>query len=182
MQPILQLTRNLPIAVTLDEAKAHLGLMTNHDDARVNVALQAANDYVEQYLRRSCRSTTEVVEVWGALPYVLYTRINPLLSDVVLTLVDSDGVESVVDAADYIVTKSTDGMSSVVFGEMSQAYAEARVSYTAGYLDGKVPESIRQSILLKTGEIFGDLDDKQSATAHSAAHSLAWMYYGGSYR
>lgn len=145
--------------VSVAEAKAHLRVDADTDDALITALVAAARQHAEAVTRRALITQTWelVLDGWPsggeiALP------LPPLQSVTSIAYTDADAGEHVLDAGDYLVDTAAEpgrivrtaaGWPSVSLQEA----AAIRVRFVAGYGDAAadVDEAIRQAILLLVG-------------------------------
>ena len=182
--------------VTLAEAKAHLRLDSiNADDAYVTALVTAARQRVEAFLRRAL-ITQKYELTLDAFPwnkYLLYTNSffdiprPPLQSVEWVKYVDTAGVLTTLPAEQYIVDNSSDEIARLALA-WSQFWPITRytinavtVRFVAGYGDApaKVPQAIRQGILIEISNLYEAREDVvvgQSVNMIPASERLLWPY------
>lgn len=154
--------------VTLNEAKAHLRVDHNNEDALVTSLIKAAREYAEMFTNRALIS-----QVWEmTLDYfpacnVIELPKPPLQSVSSITYVDTNGDTQTWNSSNYQSDNTT------VFGRITPAYGvewpstqsvvnAVTIRFLAGYGDDvtEVPQSIRQGILMVISDLY---DGRQSS-------------------
>ena len=148
--------------VTLTEAKQHLRLDSNDEDAYVTALISAATQWAQMFLGRQLVTATYdlCLRDWPDGDHI-DVPIPPLQSVASVKYTDSAGVERTMSATDYHV----DAASFV--GRIVLAYGERWpsgtlrtsnpivVRFTCGYgAAGAVPAAMKQAILLVTGTLY----------------------------
>lgn len=132
--------------LTLGEAKAHLRLETDDEDALIGSLVKAARIAAETETRRVllAQGWRVEVETWSTggirLPFA------PILAIDEVRWLDGDGVPAVLDGEAYRL----DGETRLKLRERPAGAAGYEIELTAGYGTGPadVPEPIRQAIRL----------------------------------
>lgn len=154
--------------VTLQEAKDHLRINANDDDAYIKVLITAAREQAEDYLHRALINQTWKLylsafpfDTRGEFPEAIIVPKPPLSSVTSITYTDTDGASQTVSSSDYSVdTVSEEGRITPAWGETwpsSRAIPNAViVTFVAGYGSGasSVPARIKQGMLLVIGDMF----------------------------
>lgn len=147
----------LPVA--LAEAKAHLRVDHDDDDALITGLVQVATDYLDGYggaLGKAIITQTWAQDASRWLGGALEVGVRPLQSVASLSVVDeADAVQTAVDLVGYrvdavhglIIPKADTSLPSL------GSYDRLIVEYVAGYGDAPedVPASIRHAIKLLVG-------------------------------
>lgn len=143
--------------VTLAEAKTHLRVFDNDDDALIGALIQAAREACEHEIGRALITQTweKVLDLFPegiALPY------PPVQSIASIKYIDGDGTLRTMDAADYYLDSHAEPAWLVpAYGATWPSTRDepnaVRVRFVSGYgADGTfVPEVLRQWILLQVG-------------------------------
>lgn len=152
--------------VTLDEAKAHLRVTDNAEDAYISALIMAARLEAENRLQRTLIETTYRVTI-DDFPDEVELPMPRVLAVSEVRYVDVAGAEQVFAPASYSLDNVREpGWLVPVFGGTWPATRDqinaVRVTYTAGYLAGgsdpqkraAVPMPIRQWILLCVGQMY----------------------------
>ncbi|ORE90200.1 hypothetical protein ATO13_23231 [Stappia sp. 22II-S9-Z10] len=145
--------------VSLDEAKLHLRVDHDDEDALISALIDAATqhlDGVDGILGRALMSQTWEVDAtcWRSGAFRL--RPDPVQSIVSAKVVAPDGGETVVDV-DTFRLDATRGMwrplTGISFPDLPTRDHQFLIRFTAGYGDDPedVPAPIRQAILLLVG-------------------------------
>lgn len=174
--------------VTLAEAKAHLRVDGNEEDALISSLITAAREYAETFQRRAYVTQTWelTLDEWPTGPEIRLPR-PPLQAVESITYRDQSGVEHVLDPATYIVdTRSEPGRVVLAPGRCwpSVALAPAgaiTVRYVAGYGDtaDSVPVKVKQAILLLVGHWYANREavvvGQTSKAVEFAVEALLWQ-------
>ncbi len=141
--------------VSLTDAKAHLRLDTNDDDALLSAALTAARVHVEAKTRRVLveQGWRIYLDAWPK-QRIVTVPVAPLMSVTGVTVFDPGGDEIAVDPGDYEVdTVSVPGrlfLSSPVPVLVGRAVNGIEIDVTAGFgpTSIDVPAPLRQAIMM----------------------------------
>lgn len=151
--------------VSVAEAKAHLRVDHDLDDALIGRAIDAAIGYLDGYggiLGRAlvAQRWRQFFSFWPA-SRCLPLRLAPVASIVEIRARAADGSESVVDPAGYRLLAGASRPQvlvslSAVLPALERAPDAVAVTYAAGYGDTAetVPAPIRQAILLMVGDMY----------------------------
>lgn len=169
--------------VTVSEAKAHLRVDTNDDDASIGALITAARQHVEAWTGRQLVTATyrlEAREFPATLPR------PPLASITSVAYVDSTGVERTLAGSAWAASASdVPGRIEPAFGAVWPVVragpAAVKITFTAGYgAAAAVPRAIRQAILLLVGHWYAN---REAVTPGGAAvvlpigaEALLWPY------
>lgn len=148
--------------VSLNEAKAHMRIVVNDEDALINRLIATARRQCERVARRAfvTRTLEAMLDDWPAdevieLPY------PPLASVTSIKYMDTGGTEHTVSASDYIVdAHSQPGRVTPKFGVhwpsvTLQPLAAIVVRYVAGFgAASAVPDEYKQAVLLMTAHLY----------------------------
>jgi uncharacterized phiE125 gp8 family phage protein len=145
--------------VTLDEAKAHLRVVTDDEDQYINALCLAATDWAEKFQNRTfvSRARTMVLDKFAT---VIRPPHPPLVSVTSIVYVDADGDDQTLSSANYRVdTDSEPGRITVAYGvswpTIRSVTSAITITYQAGY--GKaaaVPDDVKHAIKLMIGHFF----------------------------
>src|SRR5690606_16988288 len=145
--------------VALEDAKIHLRVDGDEEDAWIRRAIVAAREYCEDFQGRAYTSRTLRLglERWPS-GRAIYLPKPPLQAVEAITYTLADGTQHTMDPSLYVV--DADAEPGVIHlrpeawwpsGPL-QPGLPIRVAYTAGYGDAdSVPMSVRQAILLLVG-------------------------------
>lgn len=148
--------------VSLSEAKAHMRIVVNEEDALITSLIAAARRHCERIARRAfvTRTLEVVLDSWPcdgviALPY------PPLASVTHIKCRDQDGNEHTISSSDYVVdAHSQPGRIAAAYGKQwptvaLQPLAAIVVRYVAGYgAAAAVPEDYKACILAYTAAYY----------------------------
>lgn len=152
--------------VSLEDAKKHLRVPTNNEDANISgIYIPAARRRIEAELGRALINTTFEYSLdafpRSSLPINLPR--NPVQSVTSIVYIASDGTETTMDAADYVLDSSSEP------GRIHPVYATTwphvrrrtngqtvNVTFVAGYGTDRtnVPAGIREAMLLLIGHYY----------------------------
>lgn len=144
--------------VQLGEAKLHLRVDHDEDDALITWLITAAREQVEAMSRRALAPQTLELRMsaWPGDDAILLPR-PPLTAVTSIKYTDTDNVEATVAASSYTVhTAPEPGGVWLKYGQSWPSASLApgpsiAVRYTAGYGVGACPGRYRQAILLLVG-------------------------------
>ena len=150
-------TADLPVRVFADHLKLGSGFADDgSEDAVLEVCLRSAIAAIEVRIGKALmtRSFRWELTRWGAdgeqaLP------IAPVVAVSAVTLVDRAGVETVVDAASYVLER--DSQRPKIVGNLPNIPDGGRVvlSFDAGFGDwGAVPADLRHAVLLQAAAFY----------------------------
>jgi uncharacterized phiE125 gp8 family phage protein len=181
--------------VTLAEAKAHLRLDTDADDAYVSALIQAARERVEMFLRRALITQTFEFTI-DRFPVNVHPARSasfidvprpPLQSIESIKYVDTAGIIQTVAPEDYVVDASSCEIGRVAlawnrFWPLTRgSINNVVVRFVAGYGDaaGSIPQAIRQGILIEIANLYENREDLaagQSISLGFLSERLLWPY------
>lgn len=169
-----RVTAPAAVPVTLAEAKAHLRVEHEEEDALIAGLVDAATQLLDGLtgtLGRALISQTWALDVTGWRSGGLRLRPGPVRSLESLTIVAPDGSRETVDTAGYRLTAHCvvpplDGAPSL---PSSEHWLELR--FVTGYGDAQedVPAPVRQAILLLIGAWY---ENREAAAVGAAAAPL----------
>jgi len=182
----LQQVNPTAAAVTLDEAKAHLRIDGDSDDADLSRFIVAATDYIEQETRTSLLAQ-QFVQTFDAFPAgrVIQLLRPPLASVEAVKYLDADGTEQTLSDELYRVDiVSRPGRIVLSFGASWPATASeanaVRVEFTAGHGNvSQVPPLLKQAVLLMVGHMFENREaaiDRRIDTVPLAVESIVRLF------
>lgn len=149
--------------VTLSEAKEHLRVDIDDDDALITGLITAAREYIETICRPRLALTTQtwqyIADGWPGSD-TLELRPYPLQSVASIKYVSDGGVEDIFGSANYVVDASSQPGRLRLKGTSTWPSAPLRelngltVEFVAGYGDdgSSVPTPLRQALLLLVGQ------------------------------
>lgn len=148
--------------VSLAEVKAHLRVDHSDEDDLISALIQASRELCEAFQNRTLITTVLELVCDGFPGSVISLPRPPLQGVTSITATDEAGVDTVVSAADYLV--STAGVLGRVVLKSGSSWPAVTlqevdgfvVRYTAGYGDdpADVPQLTRQGILLTIGHLY----------------------------
>lgn len=139
--------------ISLVEAKAHLRVFHDDDDAYIGALVTAARDHAEKY----CGAYWAEVEVvancdnWCDLSWLPVTPVSDVVS---IDYIVSDGASATLDSAVYEFR--ADARSIVLKpGQVWPAIqAESRISVTLDVGPEAIPPAVRHAILLRVEDLY----------------------------
>lgn len=159
--------------VSLAEAKAHLTVDYEHEDALITALIAAACAHIdgpEGWLGRSIGQQTLELQrcgfpTWFDLPYPLVTAVTSIVYD------DADGAEQTLDDSIYRVYGSVIARApSASWPATENAQESVRVTYEAGY--EQIPAPIKQAVLLMVGDMFKHRESTQIGAINDVPMSM----------
>lgn len=153
--------------VSLNEAKTHLRVTGNDEDAHIANLIKAARIHCEREICSRAFITQTLEATYDRWPAVGIFRLPhpPLQAVTSIKYTDEDGDETTWDAANYLVDTVYERVvkkSGVSWPTATlQEVAGIKVRYTAGYGDsaGDVPQPIRQAILLLVADWYENREE-----------------------
>lgn len=179
--------------VTLADAKAHLRVDQDADDALIGAMLQAARESIETAVRRALMPQT-LETSWPGFPRsfgapwwcsgepIVLPR-APVASVASVAYTDPDGLDQVLDLSSYRVVPGGTGPTEVapMPGTAWPATADipdaVRVRYDAGYPSAAaVPACARAAILLRLGTLYENRESLAvGVTAAELSDTVRWL-------
>jgi uncharacterized phiE125 gp8 family phage protein len=173
--------------VTLAEAKAHLRLDTDADDAYVSALIGAARERVELFLRRALitQMFDYTLDGFPAKRFMDLPR-PPLQSVESVKYIDTAGSLQTLAAESYVVDCASNEIGRVAlawnrFWPLTICSINTVViRFIAGYGDAAdVPQAIRHGILIEISNLYENREDivpGQSIGMLSLSERLLWPY------
>lgn len=162
--------------VSLDEVKDKLRIAGNEFDSQLEVLLEAATDYCQEYQwAQFCTAT--FVERFDGFPQYLRLQRSPVQSVTSVVYVDTSGNSQTLTAnTDYTVDIYS--KPARIVPAYSKWWPATRcfindvtVTYVAGYgTESDVPDEIRMAIIMKTQQMFEACGDQMAMD--KVIHSL----------
>ena len=151
--------------VTLTEAKAHLRVEHDSENAYIFTLIAAATDEAERWTRRQFVTATWD-EYLDAFPDTILVKHPPLQSVTEIKYVDTEGVpQTLADTLYTVDAHSFKGRIVPAFGlswpSVRSVVNAVQLTYKAGYGDdaADVPAAIREAILLRVGGFYLNHED-----------------------
>ena len=152
-----------PIAVY--EAKLHVRVDHDADDAWFAAQIAAARSYVETRCSRALitQMLEATLDAWPTVPFLVLPA-PPLQAVESITYTDSAGAAAIVPATQYqVLTTHTPGLVGLAYGVgwptvTLRGWAGIAVRYVAGYgpTAASVPAAIKQAMLLLIGHWYAN--------------------------
>lgn len=159
--------------ITTAEAKDHLRVVTDDEDALVASLVKAARQLVERVTNRALVTQTWVLKA-DCFPTWFEMPLPPLASVVEITYVDPDGATQTLSSSVYEVdTTSEPGRVRLAYDQdwpSTRAHPQSvSVEFMCGFGDAEgVPETLRQAIRLLVGHFY----ENREAVGMNAFHEL----------
>lgn len=131
--------------LTLSQAKAFLRVEHTGDDDAITRAITVARQFAEQYLRAVLLPQSWDYIVANASECTLHLPLGPAQSITSVTLTDTAGGTSVVNAANYRL--SVDGFAVILANVPSAEKITVRYSASSYAMAGDIPAAIVQGML-----------------------------------
>lgn len=161
--------------ISLTEAKEHLYVPHNSDDALIGAIIVAARGDAERRLGRALINQTWELAL-DAFPAEIELPYPPLMSVTSIKYLDTDGAEQVLDPVQYVVdADAAPGAVVPAYGASwpsTRAQRNAvRARYVAGYgVDAtSVPAPIKRWILLRIGALYENRESAVTGTTFQDA-------------
>ncbi len=178
--------------LTLADAKTHLRVDIDDDDALIEALVVAAREYVE----RICRPQLALIsQTWRWISDVypgttLELRPYPLQSVTSITVTDDAGADTVVSSSDYLVDTSSEPGRVRLKSAASWPSVDLRelngfaVEFVAGFGDdaSDVPQQIRQAMLLLIGHWYENREPQITSGAVPASLAFTVQSLLGAWR
>ena len=147
-----------PEPISLDEAKAHLRVVGNDDDAYIASLISAACEAAEGRLNRTIRQRTRTAHFSGWDGHFVLLK-PPFISVDAISYTDESGQAQTLDGTYYATFPDNDtGVVELAPGSILPSLYHHRrpitVTYLAGYPEGQVPRAIVQWMLLAIGTMY----------------------------
>ena len=175
--------------VSLAEAKLHLRVVDNDEDALITGLIAAARGSIEKLLGRALVTQTWRITLKEFPQFPTWVRYNcielpggPAQSVETIKYTDTNGDEQ--ELADYDEDLSGSiGIVAPVFGQgwpmVRRGLAGVRIEYVVGFgAASEVPEAIKAAIKLTIGELYANREISVDAklSENPAIDSLLWAY------
>lgn len=145
----------VPEPISLEQAKEHLRVVYDDEDAYISGLIVAAREMAEGKLNRTIKQRVRESAFCGWSNMVL--RKPPFVSVESISYIQNDGTEIYLE--DYTVrTRSEPARIVLPYGFSAPSFQSGEesivVRYVAGYPEGEVPQSIIQWMLLVIGTMY----------------------------
>lgn len=156
-------------AVTLAEAKAHLRVTSNSEDAYINLLIESACARAEHELGRALMPQTWELTL-DAFPSAIRLDYPPLISVVHVKYFDTSGAEQTLATNEYFVdSKNEPGWVMPGYNkEWPETYGRANdvtVRFQAGYAnEAAIPSPIKSWVLLLVGSMYENRESEITGT------------------
>lgn len=160
-----------PIAtalVSLEDAKKHLRVDFDDDDALIEGLVAAATAYLDGpdgILNRALGTQVLLATLEGFPSEPVALRCEPIQSIDDITYIDADGAETPIDDTD-VYELTDDGRLRLAHGQTwptpRSSEDPVRINYTAGYTS--LPKPLRAAILLIVGDLYANCESGGTGT------------------
>jgi uncharacterized phiE125 gp8 family phage protein len=166
--------------VSLAQAKNHLKVDNQEDDALIASIVSAARQYVEQHCNTAIITQTIAEQFPHFISRGMALSVAPVIEVSAIQYTDDARNENILPTSVYGVNIFT--KPGAVFLRYGQTFPTTipepdavTVTYTAGYGDssGDVPEPIRQAILLMVGDMYQNRENMVKRLPTMAEYLLA---------
>lgn len=159
--------------VSLADAKAHLSVDHDHEDALIEALVAAAIGHIDGpdgWLGRAIGVQTLELRRCG-FPGCIDLPYPPVLSVSTIVYDDADGIEQSVDDTVFRVYGPMVELAPGASWPATESTSESvRVTYEAGYEE--VPAPIKQAVLLMVGDMFKHRESTQIGAISSVPMSM----------
>lgn len=169
--------------VTLAEAKLHLRVDIDDDDALIASLITAAREEFENQADKTLFTTTYKVlrSHWPGHPHIDLPRAKPLASVTSVTYTDENDVVNTFSSANYVVDTNAWPGRIVLRSDASwpsATLAESNpitITYVAGYAStASIPQRYKQAILLLVGHWYENREMVATSGAVPKSYPMAW--------
>jgi len=174
--------------ITQEEAKRHLRILSSSFDAEVDDKLQAAREWVENNTARTIRpATTRTLSMCSWWSGQLKLPYPPLLTITHIKYYDASNVLQTLAAGNYAVVNQTDQpgyleyTSTAVLPSTFDRPDAVKIEYTSGYTEATLPAKLRNAVLMRLTQLWGDAKGRDIDHAERAAVHLEYASDWGSY-
>lgn len=156
-------------AISLADAKAHLRVTANSEDAYINLLIEAACSHAEHELGRALLEQTWE-KTFDVFPSSIRLDYPPLIDVTHIKYFDAAGVEQTLAPSEYFVdSKSEPGWILPGYGkEWPTTYGRANdvtVRFRAGYASAAaVPSPVKSWVLLLIGSMYENRESEITGT------------------
>lgn len=139
--------------VSLEEAKRHLRVMHDDDDAYIGALISTARDHVEKY----CGAVWAVIELvancddWCDLAYLPVTPVSAVAS---IAYIDVDGASATVDASVYEFRADARAVVLKAGQRWPAKQPGSRIAVTMAAGAEEVPPTVKHAILLRVEDFY----------------------------
>lgn len=147
------------LPVTLDEAKAHLRVTEDDEDALISIYLRGAVEWAEEVTHRAISQQSYLV-VEDDFPRTRWKLpLGYVASITSIKYLDDDGAEQTWSSSLYHLDNSSDSAATVrpipteSWPDVGDYPSSARVTMVAGFSTTNCPYSLRMAILQRIGQL-----------------------------
>jgi uncharacterized phiE125 gp8 family phage protein len=174
--------------VSLDDAKDHLRVSSDDEDALIAAYLSAARQWVEAYTGRSLCTQTWQIALGGFTRDLWLPRAAPLQSITHVKYYDSDNVQQTWNSSNYFTPAFQEPtlLQPVDTATIPSVYCRpdaVQVEYITGYTSEACPEELKIAVLMLTAHFHENREavivgatGTSSAETHMAVTSLCSPY------
>lgn len=158
----------IPLVISVDQAKAHLGVVHDGDDDLVEALIRAAQDHIEHHTSQVLTPREMELAIagfpasprWGATEDAIELPRAPVTAITAIDYADSDGAPSTLVEADWRWNEAEPTMIWPAYStSWPSAYPEpgsVRVTFEAGYEEGLAPASLEAAVRLMVGHLYAN--------------------------
>lgn len=168
----------VPEPISLEQAKAHLRVVFDDEDAYISALIIAARQMAEGRTNRTI--TQRIREQAFSNWYSMRLLKPPFVQVESVSYFDAEGNEQTLDSSSYTVSTRREPASIALTGaarysapSLASQDEAVIVRYTAGYPVGEVPAPIVQWMLLQIGSMY---EHRESVIAGVSVTPLPEMY------
>lgn len=151
--------------ITLEEARLHLKVDSADDNTLISDLITTARMLIEKETKRAF-----ITQIWqmflDTAPHVIEIPKPPLQSVESITVIDTDGSESLIDDDDYMVDTSENSPGRIMpkigyIWPYHRGFASFIIEFKVGYGDNatNVPKDIRDEILRLVAHLYQNRED-----------------------
>lgn len=162
MYDLQVLTPPAELPLTLEQVKDHLRVDGTTEDALLTALIGAATEHVQNITNRQLMRATYRLFL-DRLPSSVPLPRPPFAHITSITAIDENGQEAVFEETYYTTSELEHATIRGVLdsGWYASTYKDIVIEYEAGYEDAtKVPEAIKQAMLLIIGHLYENREDK----------------------
>lgn len=181
---LVQITAPTVEPVSLAQAKKHLRVTDDDEDALIETAIRASRRNAERFLGRALVTQTWELVIDEFPDAEIKIPLPPLQSVLSIKYDDGSGVEQTLDTADYDVDAASEPgwvVPASSWPSTIDAINAVRIRFVCGYppdttnspgdLVGNIPDDICHAILLNLGSLYAH---RETVVIGQTVQSLSW--------
>jgi uncharacterized phiE125 gp8 family phage protein len=168
--------------ISLSDAKLLLKIDGTDRDTELTLAIKSAREFCEDYQSKKYITQTLELVLDDFKSEIEFTSCSPVQSVTSIKYTDSAGIESTIDAADYIldndsfVNKIVPAYNKLWPSTILQPISAVRIRFVAGYgLAVAVPETVKWAMLLHMRLLLDDYKPDERLRLEQSRNSLLGM-------